>query len=79
MAIALLNIFADSAEHSLRPRAATAANGFSIERILLQSLLVIALLSLNKAGIPGNAVFFGILVLMMTQSPEAAFKAMTIV
>lgn len=50
----------------------------NVSRITIYSAAVIALLFVTKAGEAGNVVFFGILVAMVVQSPELAFKAMTI-
>ena len=50
----------------------------SLGRIVAQSLLVIAFLLLNKAGLPGNLLFFAVLIGAIAVSPEIAFKALTI-
>lgn len=50
----------------------------SLGRIVAQSLLVIAFLLLNKAGVPGNLLFFAVLIGAIAASPEMAFKALTI-
>lgn len=47
-------------------------------RMAVQAAVIIALLLVNKAGLPGNIVFFGILIVMVITSPELAFKAYTI-
>lgn len=54
------------------------ARPFSLPRIGAQAILIVALLLLNKAGIPGNAAFFAILLAMIAISPQLAFKALTI-
>ena len=51
--------------------------GLSFGRIARTTLLVIAFLLINKAGIPGNAVFFSIIAFMMIGSPTAALMGFT--
>lgn len=46
-----------------------------IASILLQAAAILLLLFLNKAGLAGTAVFFGILALMFLVSPEMAMRA----
>lgn len=50
----------------------------SLGRIVAQSLLVIALLLLNKGDLPGNVLFFAVVIGAIVVSPEIAFKALTI-
>jgi hypothetical protein len=51
---------------------------FSLERIAGSALFIVVLLLLNKAGPPGNVLFFAILLGMIAMKPETAFKAFTI-
>lgn len=64
------------------PRAASRAfrqdQPLALGRMAGQAALVIALLLVNKAALPGNVIFFGVLLAMIVKSPEAAFKALTI-
>lgn len=66
----------------LIPRAASAAfrrgKPLALGRMAGQAALIIALLLVNKAYLPGNLLFFGVLLLMVSASPEKAFKALTI-
>lgn len=55
-----------------------AAPPLSLPRIGFTALLVIMLLLVNKGGMAGSAVFFGVLAILALQSPEWAFKAMTL-
>lgn len=50
----------------------------NVSRIAIYSAAVIALLFVTQAGEGGNIVFFAVLIGMIVQSPELAFKAMTI-
>jgi len=50
----------------------------SLARMGTTALLVIGLLLINKGGLAGNVVFFGILVGMIFRSPEWALRAFTI-
>jgi hypothetical protein len=50
----------------------------SIERIGGHALLIIALLLVNKGGIAGTSAFFAVLAVAVLQSPEWAYKAMTL-
>lgn len=59
-------------------RALRSGPPLAISRIITQSVLIIALLLLNKGGVVGNILFFGILVGMIAASPALAFKALTI-
>lgn len=51
---------------------------FSVKRVLENALLIMALLLLNQGGTAGSLLCFGILVLMIFQSPSSAFKAVAI-
>lgn len=51
---------------------------FSLTRIAIQAAVIIAVLLLNKAGMVGNLLFFGVLTVLITKSPEMAWKAFTI-
>lgn len=50
----------------------------ALERMAGHAMLVIALLLVNRAGVPGSVIFFGVLLFMISRSPETAFKALTI-
>ncbi len=50
----------------------------SLTRMGIFAVAIIALLLVNKAGIPGNAVFFTVLIGMIFKSPEWALRAFTI-
>ncbi len=47
-------------------------------RVTLTALLICGLLLINKLGTPGSLVFFGVLLVMIIKSPEAAFLAFMI-
>jgi hypothetical protein len=55
-----------------------AAPALSLSRILVQALLIIALLLVNKAGLPGNVAFFAVIVLLVLRGGEWPLKAMTL-
>jgi hypothetical protein len=50
----------------------------SAGRMARDTLLIMALLLINAAGTPGALAFFGILLVMLARSPQAAFKALAI-
>lgn len=59
-------------------RAGRVGPPLALGRLAAQAFVLIALLMLNKAGLPGNVLFFVILVGLVAVSPEMAFKAFTI-
>lgn len=67
-----------SMDSPLIPRAATRQQ-YDFQAICYQALLLCGLYLLNMAGTPGAAVFFLILLYMVTQSTAGAFKALLIV
>lgn len=54
------------------------ARPLALGRMAVQAALIIALLLVNKAAIPGNLAFFAVLLVLIATSPELAFKALTI-
>lgn len=65
-----------------RPWAAAAtrlrAPHFTAARILGQSLLILGLLLVNRLGLAGTAVFFGVLSVMIVRNASSAFLALLI-
>jgi len=51
---------------------------FDIPSLLLTAVAIIALLFINRPGIPGNVLFFAILIVMIARSPEWAFRAFSL-
>lgn len=49
-----------------------------IPSLFLTALGIIALLFVNKPGLPGNLLFFAVLIAMIAQSPEWAFRAFSL-
>ena len=53
-------------------------SSFTWQNILRNLALISFLVFINKAGLPGNAIFYGILVVMALKSSEGALKALSL-
>jgi len=51
---------------------------FTWQNILLNLVLISFLVFINKAGLSGNAIFYGILIVMALKSSEGALKALSL-
>ena len=51
---------------------------FTWQNILLNLVLISFLVFINKVGLPGNAIFYGVLIVMALKSSEGALKALSL-
>lgn len=51
---------------------------FTLQNMARNVAIMVFMVAINKAGAPGNAVFFAILILWATRSSEGAFKAISL-